>query len=76
MRLLLALLGVGNSTRQIGDSGERRQIRLDRTRLDILAADSGLKLKGPVVVSEATLQSSATDAAQTLRTFLCRRRGS
>jgi chromosome segregation ATPase len=38
--------------------------RLDRTRLSAIADDSRLKLKGPVVVSEATLQPSATSAAE------------
>jgi hypothetical protein len=38
--------------------------RLDRSRLSTLAADSRLKLRGPVVVSEATLQPSTTEAAE------------
>jgi chromosome segregation ATPase len=39
--------------------------RLDRKRLSALAADNRLKLKGPVMVSEATLQSTATPATET-----------
>ncbi|KPF96970.1 hypothetical protein IP86_14625 [Rhodopseudomonas sp. AAP120] len=39
--------------------------RLDRKRLSTLASDSRLKLKGPVVVSEATLQTTATSATET-----------
>jgi hypothetical protein len=39
--------------------------RLDRKRLSTLASDSRLKLKSPVVVSEATLQSTAAPAAET-----------
>ena len=38
--------------------------RLDRKRLCALAADNRLKLKSPVVVSEATLQSTATPATE------------
>jgi chromosome segregation ATPase len=39
--------------------------RLDRRHLSTLASESRLKLKGPVVVSEATLQSTATPATET-----------
>ncbi|MDA9433695.1 hypothetical protein [Bradyrhizobium sp. CCBAU 51627] len=39
--------------------------RLDRKRLSELANDSRLKLKGPVVVSEATLRSIAVPATET-----------
>jgi hypothetical protein len=39
--------------------------RLDRKRLSELANDSRLKLKGPVVVSEATLQSTGTPVTET-----------
>jgi len=38
--------------------------RLDSSRLTPLAADRRLKLKGPVIVSEATLQPSSVAAAQ------------
>jgi hypothetical protein len=39
--------------------------RLDRKRVFALATENRLKLKGPVVVSEATLQSTATPATET-----------
>lgn len=39
--------------------------RLDRKRLSALASDSRLKLRGPVVVSEATLQSTAIPVTDT-----------
>jgi chromosome segregation ATPase len=39
--------------------------RLDRKRLSALAADNRLKLKGPVMVSQATLESIATPATET-----------